>query len=65
MPKRGERLVEKETRPPKPYTDASLLDAMKRAGRLVTDKDLAEHMKENGLGTAATRAETIEKLVRA
>jgi DNA topoisomerase-3 len=37
---------------------------MKRAGRLVTDKDLAEHMKENGLGTPATRAETIEKLVR-
>ena len=65
VPKRGERLIEKETRPPKPYTDASLLDAMKRAGRLVTDKDLAEHMKENGLGTAATRAETIEKLVRA
>jgi hypothetical protein len=37
---------------------------MKRAGRLVADRDLAEHMKENGLGTPATRAETIEKLVR-
>jgi DNA topoisomerase-3 len=62
--KRGAELVEKRTSAPKPYTDASLLDAMKRAGRLVTDRDLAEHMKENGLGTPATRAETIEKLVR-
>jgi DNA topoisomerase-3 len=61
--KQGQELVEKKTKPPKPYTDASLLDAMKLAGRLVEDAQLAEYMKENGLGTPATRAAIIEKLL--
>jgi DNA topoisomerase-3 len=55
---------ERETSPPRPYTDASLLAAMKNAGRTIEDKDLARAMKASGLGTPATRAETIEKLIR-
>ena len=57
-------VVEKETKPPKRYTDATLLSAMKNAGRDIEDEALAEAMKESGLGTPATRAETIEKLIR-
>ena len=57
-------VVEKETQPPRPYTDATLLTAMKNAGREIEDDELAAAMKESGLGTPATRAETIEKLIR-
>ena len=57
-------LVEKETQPPKPYNDATLLAAMKNAGRDIEDDALAEAMKQSGLGTSATRAEIIEKLIR-
>lgn len=57
-------LLEKETAPPKRFTDASLLTAMKNAGREVDDDALAAVMKEQGLGTPATRAEMIEKLIR-
>jgi DNA topoisomerase-3 len=51
------------TKPPRPYTDATILDAMKSAGRLVDDDELAAFMKEQGLGTPATRAAILEKLV--
>lgn len=54
-----------ETKPPARYNDASLLGAMENAGKLLVDEELAEAMKERGLGTPATRAETIEKLVSA
>lgn len=57
-------VVEKETQPPRPYDDASLLAAMKNAGREIEDDALAAAMKESGLGTPATRAEIIEKLIR-
>ena len=57
-------VVEKETKPPRPYTAATLLAAMKNAGRGLEDDELASAMKESGLGTPATRAETIEKLIR-
>ena len=57
-------VVEKETQPPRPYTDATLLAAMKNAGRELEDDALAEAMKESGLGTPATRAEIIERLIR-
>jgi DNA topoisomerase-3 len=57
-------LVERETQPPRPYTDATLLAAMKSAGREIEDEALAQAMKGSGLGTPATRAETIEKLIR-
>jgi DNA topoisomerase-3 len=51
------------TRPPPRYTEATLLSAMETAGKLVDDEELAEAMKERGLGTPATRADTIEGLV--
>jgi DNA topoisomerase III len=54
----------KETRPPARYTEATLLSAMETAGKLIDDEELREAMKESGLGTPATRAETIETLIR-
>jgi DNA topoisomerase-3 len=57
-------LREGETSPPRPYTDATLLAAMKNAGRSLDDKDLARAMRASGLGTPATRAEIIERLIR-
>ena len=54
-----------ETKPPARYNDASLLGAMENAGKLLDDEELAEAMKERGLGTPATRAEIIEKLISA
>ncbi|MDL1948808.1 DNA topoisomerase III [Acidobacteria bacterium ACD] len=55
--------VERRTRPPKRFTDATLLTAMETAGRTLDEKELAEAMKENGLGTPATRAEILEGLI--
>jgi DNA topoisomerase III len=57
-------LEEKMTRPPPRYTEATLLSAMETAGKLIDDEELREAMKESGLGTPATRAETIETLIR-
>jgi DNA topoisomerase-3 len=54
----------KETKPPPRYTEATLLSAMETAGKLVEDEEAREAMKERGLGTPATRAETIETLIR-
>lgn len=51
------------TRPPPRYTEATLLSAMETAGKLVEDEELADAMKERGLGTPATRADTIDGLV--
>ncbi|HWA27300.1 MAG TPA: DNA topoisomerase III [Lacunisphaera sp.] len=51
------------TKPPPRYSEATLLSAMEGAGKLVDDEELAEAMKERGLGTPATRADTIEGLV--
>ena len=53
----------KKTTPPKPYTEATLLSAMENAGRFVEDEDLKEALKASGLGTPATRAAMIEKLI--
>jgi DNA topoisomerase-3 len=52
-----------QTRPPARYTEATLLTAMENAGKLVEDEELAEAMKEKGLGTPATRASIIEGLI--
>lgn len=58
------QVVEKETKPPAHFTEASLLSAMERAGREVDDEVLAEALKARGLGTPATRAAVLEKLKR-
>jgi len=58
------KVLDKKTRPPVPYTEASLLGAMEHAGRLVEDEDLKEQLKEGGLGTPATRAGIIERLIQ-
>jgi DNA topoisomerase-3 len=55
--------AEKETTPPRRYSDASLLAAMETAGKLVDDEELREAMKESGIGTPATRASIIERLI--
>ncbi len=52
-----------QTKPPPRYTEATLLSAMEGAGKLVDDEELAEAMKERGLGTPATRADTIDGLI--
>jgi DNA topoisomerase III len=57
-------IEEKMTKPPPRYTEATLLSAMETAGKLIDDEELREAMKESGLGTPATRAETIETLIR-
>ena len=54
---------EKETKPPGRYSDASLLGAMETAGKLVDEDELREAMKESGIGTPATRAAIIERLI--
>jgi len=57
------QLHEEATKPPPRYTEATLLSAMEGAGKLVEDEELAEAMKERGLGTPATRADTIDGLI--
>jgi DNA topoisomerase-3 len=54
---------EKITQPPRRYSDASLLAAMETAGKLVDDDELREAMKDSGIGTPATRAAIIERLI--
>ena len=54
----------KETRPPKYFTEATLLRAMESAGKNVDDEELREAMKENGIGRPSTRANIIETLFR-
>jgi DNA topoisomerase-3 len=55
--------LRKETKPPRRYSDASLLGAMETAGKLVDDEELREAMKDSGIGTPATRAAIIERLI--
>ncbi len=55
--------AEKVTKPPRRYSDASLLGAMETAGKLVDDEEMREAMKESGIGTPATRASIIERLI--
>jgi DNA topoisomerase III len=55
---------DKQTKPPPRYSEATLLSAMETAGKRIDDEELREAMKESGLGTPATRAETIEVLIR-
>ena len=56
--------VEKETKPPRNFSEASLLRAMETAGKQVDDDEMRELMKENGIGRPSTRASIIETLFR-
>ena len=57
-------LAEKQTTPPKPYTEATLLRAMETAGKFVEDDELRDALKENGIGRPSTRAAIIETLFK-
>ncbi|MCF8363630.1 MAG: DNA topoisomerase 3 [Prolixibacteraceae bacterium] len=57
-------LLEKQTQPPKYYTEATLLRAMETAGKQVDDEELRDAMKENGIGRPSTRSNIIETLFR-
>jgi len=58
-------LEEKQTKPPSRYSEAALLRLMETAGSMVEDGELSDAMKERGLGTPATRADIIERLIYA
>ncbi|MBV8998562.1 MAG: DNA topoisomerase 3 [Solirubrobacterales bacterium] len=55
---------EKETKPPRRYSDGTLVRTMETAGKLVDDEELREAMKDSGIGTPATRAAIIERLIQ-
>lgn len=57
-------LTAKETTPPKPFTEATLLRAMETAGRTVDNEELRDALKENGIGRPSTRAAIIQTLFR-
>lgn len=57
-------IQDKETRPPKYYTEATLLRAMETAGKTVDNDELRDLLKENGIGRPSTRANIIETLYR-
>lgn len=69
VPQGGATLSEGRTKPPKPFTEATLLAAMEHASRWVEDKELKAALDDDeshsgGIGTPATRADVIEKLIR-
>lgn len=57
------KLDKKQTKAPPAYTEATLLSAMEHAGRFIDDEELKEQLKDGGLGTPATRAAIIERLI--
>lgn len=57
------KVTRKQTKPPGRHTEATLLTAMENPGKLIEDEELREAVKQGGLGTSATRAEIIEKLI--
>ena len=59
----GTQVKQGFTKPPPRYTEATLLDAMEHAGRFIDDKELRASIAQGGIGTPATRAEIIEKLL--
>ena len=56
--------LEKQTKPPNQFTEASLLRAMETAGKTVDDDEMRDLMKENGIGRPSTRASIIETLFK-
>ena len=63
VPVKSAKAVAKKTTPPSPYTENTLLAAMENAGKFVENEELRRQMKERGLGTPATRAAIIERLI--
>ncbi len=61
---KGLSIKEGKTSPPKRYTSGSMVLAMENAGQLIEDEELRAQIKGSGIGTSATRAEIIKKLVR-
>ena len=59
----GFRIKEGETSPPKRYNSGSMILAMENAGQLIEDEELRAQIKGSGIGTSATRAEILKKLV--
>ena len=57
-------LAQKQTTPPKQYTEATLLRAMETAGKFVDNEELRDALKENGIGRPSTRAAIIETLIK-
>lgn len=58
------QIKEGETTPPKRYTSGSMILAMENAGQLIEDESLREQIRGSGIGTSATRAEILKKLVK-
>ena len=63
LPVESLAIKEGETSPPKRYTSGSMILAMENAGQLIEDESLREQIKGSGIGTSATRAEILKKLV--
>lgn len=57
-------MVKKQTKPPQRYTEKTLKDAMEGAGKIINDEDLKEAIKDSGIGTPATRADIVERLIK-
>ncbi len=64
LPVQGYEIKEGETTPPKRYNSGSLILAMENAGQLIEDEELRAQIKGSGIGTSATRAEILNKLVK-
>ena len=60
---KGYQIKEGETSPPKRYTSGSMILAMENAGQLIEDEELRAQIKGSGIGTSATRAEILKKLM--
>ena len=63
LPVRGLEIKEGETSPPKRYDSGSMILAMENAGQLIEDEELRAQIKGSGIGTSATRAEILKKLI--
>ena len=64
VPVNGFEIKDSKTSPPKRYTSGSMILAMENAGQLIEDEELRAQIKGSGIGTSATRAEIIKKLIR-
>lgn len=63
LPVTSLKIKEGETQPPKRYNSGSMILAMENAGQLIEDEELRAQIKGSGIGTSATRAEILKKLV--